>query len=210
MRMRHRKWTDRVLEENQDIGKNLETLDIDSLPAYNYLEIGSGLGGFLLTLSKNHPENRYLGIEINRNAFASCIRNGSLVKAEQTNFLFVNSPVEKLFETMPENHFEAIYINHPDPWPKARQVKRRLTHPERLKEYFRFLKPGGKLYFRTDNIGLFEDSVEYFKEFGKFDIEIIQPFYSENYDFLPATEYEKKFRAKGVMISVLIATKPLH
>lgn len=207
MRMRHRKWTDKVLEENIDIGKNLETFNPTELASFNYLEIGSGLGGFLLTLSKEHPENKYIGIEINRNAFASCVRNGSLVKESQNNFLFVNAPVEKLFEVMPENHFEAIYINHPDPWPKARQVKRRLTHPERLKEYYRFLKPGGHLYFRTDNLPLFEDSVLYFNEFGKFKTEVIQPFYSEEHDFLPPTEYEKKFRAKGVMISVLIATK---
>lgn len=207
MRMRHRKWTDQVLEDNQDIGKNLETVDFEALKSYHRLEIGCGLGGFILDLSRNHPENAYLGIELNRNAFASAVKNASAVKDVQKNFLLVNAPIEKLFDKFEDNQFDVIYINHPDPWPKARQMKRRLTHPSRLAEYYRFLRPGGRLYFRTDNIDLFNDSLDYFHTFGKFTTEVIQPFYSEDYDFLPPTEYEKKFRAKGVMISVLIATK---
>ena len=76
-----------------------------------------------------------------------------------------------------------------------------------LKEYYRLLKKGGKLYFRTDNAELFTDSVNYFKEVDLYDIEVIEPFFSENVDYLPPTEYERKFREKGVDIHLLIATK---
>lgn len=207
MRLRHRKWTDRVLEENQDIGKNLETLDINIVKDYHNLEIGCGLGSFLFELSRQHPETNYLGIEINKNAFATAVKNASLIKAEQTNFLLVNSPIERMFPLFEEKQLDNIYINFPDPWPKKRQKHRRLSYPTMLKEYERLLKDDGTLYFRTDNKDLFEDSIEYFKQADIFDFEVIEPFYSEKVDYLPPTEYERKFRALGVDIHLIRAKK---
>ena len=156
MRLRHRKWTDKVLLENQDIGKNLETLELNSLKQFTDLEIGSGLGSFLLSCSEKWPERKFLGVEISKNAF---------------------------------------------------QKSRRLTYPTRLKEYYRILKKDGTLYFRTDNIDLFMDSQEYFKEFQLFSFQVISPFYSEKTDYLPTTEYETKFREQGIDINVIIAKK---
>ena len=208
MRLRHKKWTDEVLAANKDIGINLADLtDEESLKKYTNLEIGSGLGGFLLAISKNNPSSLYLGVEININAFALAVKNAAKVKEEQKNFLLVNAPIERIFPLIGDEQLDNIYINFPDPWPKKKQHHRRLSYPVRLEEYLRMLKPGGHLYFRSDNVDLFEDSVEYFKTFGKFKYEIIRPFYSENVSYLPATEYERKFRAQGVDINLLIATK---
>ena len=207
MRLRHRKWTDKVLTENIDIGKNLETIDLNSLQNFSDLEIGSGLGGFLLSCSLKWPERQFLGVEISKNAFAASIKKASAVKDKQTNFLFLNAPIERIFPLFTCNQLSNIYINFPDPWPKKRQKARRLTYPTRLKEYYRILKDEGTLYFRTDNSDLFLESQEYFKECGLFDIEIISPFYSETVDYLPATEYESKFRQRGIDIHLIIARK---
>ena len=209
MRLRHRKWTDRVLNENTDIGKNLNDLyaSKEVLKEYKNLEIGCGLAGFILELSRRHPETNYLGVEINKNAFATAVKKGSAVKDTQKNFLLVNAPIERLFPLFDENQFDNLYLNFSDPWPKKHQHHRRLTYPTFQKEYLRILKDGGTLYFRTDNSELFQDSVGYFKEAGLFDFEVIEPFYSENVDYLPPTEYETKFREKGFDIHLLIAHK---
>ena len=207
MRLRHRKWTDKVLLENQDIGKNLETLELDSLKQFTDLEIGSGLGSFLLSCSEKWPERKFLGVEISKNAFASAIKKASAVKDKQTNFLFLNAPIERVFPLFSDEQLTDIYINFPDPWPKKKQKSRRLTYPTRLKEYYRILKKDGTLYFRTDNIDLFMDSLEYFKEFQLFSFQVISPFYSEKTDYLPTTEYETKFREQGIDINVIIAKK---
>lgn len=205
MRLRHRSWTDEVLEENQDIGKDLLSLNPQALSDFHALEIGCGLGGFLLELSKEHPEEKYLGVEINRNAFASAVKHAAAVKKEQTNFLILNAPIERLFPLFSDGQFKTIYINFPDPWPKKRQQRRRLSYPTLQQEYRRLLAPDGVLYFRTDNADLFKDSVGYFETAGLFDITLIEPFESEKVTYLPTTEYEKKFRAKGVPIHLLIA-----
>ena len=207
MRLRHRKWADSVFEENKDIARNLSDFDPESVKEFPNLEIGSGCGGFLQELSFRNPEERFLGVEINKNAFALAVKKLSAVKDNQKNFLLLNAPIERLFPLIQDEQLSHIYINFPDPWPKKKQQHRRLSYPTMLKEYYRLLKKGGKLYFRTDNADLFTDSVNYFKEVDLYDIEVIEPLFSENVDYLPPTEYERKFREKGVDIHLLIATK---
>lgn len=205
MRLRHRQWSEKVLEENKDISRDLSDFDPELIPTYQNLEIGSGCGGFLIEISKRHPETRFLGVEINKNAFAIAVKKAAEIKKDQTNFLILNAPIERIFPLITDHQLENIYLNFSDPWPKKKQKHRRLTYPTRLKEYFRMLKPDGTLYFRTDNIDLFNDTIEYFNEVDLYNIEIIQPFYSETVNYLPPTEYETKFREKGVQINVVIA-----
>lgn len=207
MRLRHRKWSDEVLSNNKDIAQNLSDFNPEAIKDYQNLEIGSGCGGFLLECSRRNSNENYLGVEINRNAFAIAVKKASEVKDKQTNFLLLNSPIERIFPLINDKQLNNIYINFPDPWPKKRQQHKRLSYPTLLKEYVRILKDDGTLYFRTDNINLFNDTIEYFKEVNLYNIEIIQPFYSEKVDYLPPTEYEKKFREKGVNINLLIAHK---
>ena len=95
MRLRHRKWADEVLNENKDISRNLSDFVPEEVKEFPNLEIGSGCGGFILALSALHPENRYLGVEINRNAFALAVKKGAEVKDKQKNFLLLNAPIEK-------------------------------------------------------------------------------------------------------------------
>lgn len=205
MRLRHRKWSNDVLLDNKDIARNLEDFSPESIATFDNLEIGSGCGGFLLEVCKLHPEEKYLGVEINRNAFAIAVKKASEVKEERQNFLLLNAPIERIFPLIQDHQLNNIYLNFSDPWPKKRQMHRRLSYPTRLKEYLRILKEDGTLYFRTDNASLFEDTIEYFKEVDLYDFTIIEPFYSEKVDYLPPTEYETKFREKGVDIHLLIA-----
>ncbi len=205
MRLRHRKWADDVLEANKDIARNLSDFDPESIKTFDNLEIGSGQGGFLLEVSKLEPSEKYLGVEINRNAFALAVKHLSAIKEDHSNFMILNAPIERIFPLIKDGQLKKIYLNFSDPWPKKKQHHRRLTYPTLQKEYHRILSDEGTLYFRTDNVDLFHDSVEYFNETGLFDIEIIEPFYSENVDYLPPTEYEKKFRSQGVDIHVIIA-----
>lgn len=97
-------------------------------------------------------------------------------------------------------------VNFSDPWPKKRNAKRRLTSPIFLEKYKTVLKPGARIYFKTDNIGLFEYSLETFGECG-YTLENItndlhaSPLNAENIE----TEYERNFSAKGFSINYLEA-----
>lgn len=101
---------------------------------------------------------------------------------------------------------DRIYINFCNPWPKPRHNKKRLTHTKQLENYKIFLKPQGEIYFKTDDINLFNASIRYFEESG---FQIIsktsdlhsKPIWENNIE----TEHEKMFEEQGITTKALIA-----
>ncbi len=53
-----------------------------------------------------------------------------------------------------------IWITFPDPFPRKRDIKRRLTSLRFLEIYKKILKPDGLIHLKTDNLNLFNYSVE--------------------------------------------------
>ena len=106
-----------------------------------------------------------------------------------------------------EDNIERIYINFCNPWPKSKHEKKRLTHTRQLEKYKEFLAEGAKVFFKTDDEGLFNDSIKYFKDSG-FEIEKITYDLVEETDFWEniETEHEKMFKEQGIKIKALIAT----
>ena len=126
------------------------------------LEIGSGKGGFLSSMATKFPEYEFIGVEMQRTALAIACKY--IEKNSIENLRFFASDIALLFEKFEEGSFDYIFLNFSDPWPKKRQHKRRLTYPTFLKQYYKLLKKGGRLIFKTDNEVLFIDSIEYLNE----------------------------------------------
>ena len=207
MRLRKRKWMDPVLLERSDLIYNGDQLDeiLEKLKDKNkILEIGSGKGGFLSQMAKNNKKYEFLGVEMQKTALAIACKY--IEKDSIDNLRFFASDVSLLFEKFEEGSFDYIFLNFSDPWPKKRQHKRRLTYPTFLKQYYKLLKKGGRLIFKTDNELLFVDSLEYLKES---EFKLIS--YTDDYDGLDVfdaqTEYETKFRSQGVSIHRYIVEK---
>ena len=59
-----------------------------------------------------------------------------------------------------ENEVDEIWITFPDPRPKDRDEKKRLTNPTFLAKYRKILKPGGILHLKTDASAFFDFSKE--------------------------------------------------
>ena len=98
-----------------------------------------------------------------------------------------------------------IYINFCNPWPRGKHRKKRLTHTRQLEKYKEFLIPDAKIFFKTDDDGLFDDSINYFKEIG-FKIEKLTYDLENEADFWEniETEHEKMFKEQGIKIKALI------
>ena len=103
---------------------------------------------------------------------------------------------------------ERIYINFCNPWPKGKHRKKRLTHTRQLEKYREFLQDSGEIFFKTDDDGLFNDSITYFKQMN-FEIEKITYDLESEPDFWDniVTEHEKMFMEQGIKIKALIAKK---
>ena len=88
----------------------------------------------------------------------------------------------------------------PDPWPKKKQFKRRLTAPEFLDKYRALLPEGGAVWFKTDNEPLFDWSLESFRGCGWT--------LADMPEGTPMTDYEARFTEMGLPIHRVVATRP--
>ena len=106
-----------------------------------------------------------------------------------------------------EDKIERIYINFCNPWPRGKHRKKRLTHTRQLEKYKEFLGNGAQVFFKTDDDGLFNDSIKYFEDSG-FKIEKKTYDLENEIDFWEniETEHEKMFKEQGIHIKALIAS----
>jgi len=188
--MRKKKWVKPFLDENT---KYL----IDSIPITNkpiYMEIGMGMGDFICESAKMNQDVFYIGLEKDETCVARAIKKAE--EYELNNFKIMLLNADKIIETIKENTISCIYLHFSDPWPKKSHHKRRLTYPTFLNVYEKILVNNGSLIMKTDNIGLFEDSLEYFSESKFKQIEINRDYHSELINE-PMTAYQRKFSELG-------------
>ena len=123
------------------------------------------------------------------------------------NILLVCKNVEKIEDLFSkQDKITRIYINFCNPWPRKKHKKRRLTHIRQLEHYKTFLLPGRKIYFKTDDDELFEETLMYLDEAG-FEVDkITRDLHSENMPENIITEHETMFSEQGIKIKFLIAT----
>ena len=174
------------------------------------IEIGMGKGQFIESLALNNPDINYIGIERYDTVILKAIRKREAFEkngADLSNLTFISIDARLLADVFAPGEVDRIYLNFSDPWPKERQANRRLTSPVFMKIYREFLKTDGQLEFKTDNMGLFDYSLESIPESGWKLSQITRDLHNDavmNKGNI-MTEYEEKFSAKGNPIFKLIA-----
>lgn len=122
------------------------------------LEVGCGKGEYTVGLAQRYADRNFLGLDIK----GERIWRGSK-RAEElglTNVGFVRTRAEALTAQFGPGELSEIWITFPDPRPRDRDIKRRLTSPRFLQQYQQLLAPGGLLHLKTDNEGLFDYTLE--------------------------------------------------
>ncbi|KAJ51814.1 tRNA (guanine-N7-)-methyltransferase [Clostridium tetanomorphum] len=168
-----------------------------------HLELGCGRGGFISKKADANRNVNYVAIDLKDEVLIYALRK--VQELELTNVRIAPLNITFIAELFEKDEVEKIYINFCNPWPKDRHNKRRLTHTKFLTEYKKFLKPESEIWFKTDDIDLFEDSQEYFKQCG-FSIEYLTyDLHNSGFDKNIVTEYEAKFTSMGMKTMFLIA-----
>ena len=112
------------------------------------LEIGFGGGEHLAHQAELHRDTLFIGAEPFVNGVAKLL---ALVEAKKLGNVVIHADdARELFERLPDQSLERIYLLYPDPWPKARHQRRRLVSQETLAHFHRMLKPGGLFLFASD------------------------------------------------------------
>lgn len=167
-----------------------------------HLEIGCGKGNFACGMASAHPEANFIAME--RVADVACIaleKAKACADTRPDNLRFLIGNAENLTEWLPPHSVDCLYLNFSDPWHKARHAKRRLTHRDFLARYREVLKVGGVLRFKTDNVNLFDFSLEEFAAVGLRVENVTRDLHhSPLAEGNIMTEYEKNFSEKGFPI----------
>lgn len=114
------------------------------------MEIGFGNGDFLAHLARAHPEWNLVGVEIYLPGVAKAVSRLEAVEALERVRISQLPAQLVLQEQVAEGQLHGVYINHPDPWPKARHHKRRLIQKDFAQLLASRLEPGGFIRLATD------------------------------------------------------------
>lgn len=120
------------------------------------MEIGFGNGEFLVEQACSHPDWYLVGVEIYLPGVAKAV--GRLEDAGVIERCRITQlPAQfVLQQQIGEGQLDGVFINHPDPWPKAKHVKRRLIQKDFARLLVSRLKPGGFIKLASDKPDLAE------------------------------------------------------
>jgi len=169
-----------------------------------HLEIGMGKGQFLIESAIKNPNINYIGIEKFDSILVRAVQKSN--DLELSNLKLIRTDANFL-ENIFSNEISTIYLNFSDPWPKDRHYKRRLTSTNFLNIYDKIFKDKHHIIMKTDNICLFNFSIDSLSEYGYKIINKNNNFYRLNNLDNIMTEYEEKFLKLGIKINRLEAIK---
>lgn len=173
-----------------------------------HVEIGMGKGQFITTLAKLNPQINYIGIERYTSVLLRAVQKIEDEEIPNLRFICVDAAeVEEFFEV---GELDQIYLNFSDPWPKDRHAKRRLTSSVFLGHYDKVLSPEGHIEFKTDNIDLFNFSLEEIEATAPWHIDASTFDLHHNEEMNVGnvmTEYEEKFSSIGNPICKVIFSR---
>lgn len=167
-----------------------------------HIEIGCGRGQFIIQKAIQNPNVNFVGIEVQDSALVKAVKKLDDMEL-LPNLRLIRIDALKLGDVF-EHEISCIYLNFSDPWPKKRHTKRRLTSPIFLKVYDSLFKDGMNIIQKTDNVDLFDYSLESLSEYG-YTLNNISRDYNDENNI--ETEYEEKFRKQGIKINYLEAIK---
>lgn len=216
MHMRFKKWARPELEVCPYYEMHPETLRGSWASVFPkkqplHVELGCGKGVSTAQMVFDNPDINYVAVDIATNVLGYTRRN--------IENAYGNAPVENVriacFDVAnisqffaAEDNVERIIISFCNPWgEKKRHEKRRLTHPRMLLLYRDFLCDNGEIWFKTDDDGLFDDSIRYFEESGFTIRYLTRDLHMDGFTPNYVSEHEAKFTQLGVPTKFLIAVK---
>ena len=170
------------------------------------LELGCGKGEYTLGLAQAFPNRNHIGVDIKGDRL--WVGSGIALREGIQNAAFLRTQIQFLEHFFKKGEIEEIWVTFPDPRPKEKDDKRRLTAPRFLAIYQNLLKPDGWLKFKTDNTELFNYTLELINKnrISVKNLAFTHDLYNSEYVFEHyeiKTKYERKFAALGETIKYL-------
>ena len=169
------------------------------------LELACGRGEYTIGLARLFPKRNFIGVDIK----GERIWKGSTLALNDnlSNAAFLRTHILVIENFFEPGEVDEIWLTFPDPRPRKRDIKRRLTSPRYMEMYKRLLPAGGYVRLKTDNTILYEYTLEQVRQRGDIsDLAFTTDVYDsplENECFGIKTRYEQEFAEKGEKIYYL-------
>lgn len=159
-------------------------------------EVGFGKGEHLAFQAALRPDWGFIGAEPYLNGVAGLLAD--VEAGGLSNICIHRGDALDLLERLPDASLEAVYLLHPDPWPKARHAKRRFVNPGPVGLVAAKLKPGGEFRLATDHVNYMRHAMVQMQHADAFEWTAESP---TDWDSIPAdwpdTRFAQKARALG-------------
>ena len=168
-------------------------------------ELGCGKGAYTVGLARLYPEQNFVGVDVK----GARLWVGSTQAEEETltNVAFLRIRLLDIDRYVAPGEAAALWITFPDPRPRDRDAKRRITSTRFMDLYRQILRPGGVVHLKTDNQLLFDFTLDSLRERNDvLDLEHTHDLYTSSMYGVEqqiTTDYEQKFRAQGKQICYL-------
>ncbi|HMR56878.1 MAG TPA: tRNA (guanosine(46)-N7)-methyltransferase TrmB [Cyclobacteriaceae bacterium] len=169
------------------------------------LELACGRGEYSVGMAKLFPDRNFIGVDKKGDR----LWKGSTwaVEDQLNNVAFLRTEILFIESFIESGEMDEIWLTFPDPRPKLRDAKRRLSSSRYIDMYKNLLRPGGYFRFKTENTDLFNFTLEELALRNDLeDYQFTHDLYNSNlrpecYDI--KTRYEEMFAAKGEKIKYL-------
>ena len=168
------------------------------------VELGCGRGEYTVGLAQVFPAKNYIGVDIKGDR----IYKGSQEAMELglKNAAFLRTKIHDIQNFFEEGELDEIWITFPDPRPKKRDIRRRITNPRFLDMYWKLCKSGSTFHLKTDNSKFFDYTLEALENYSTRGILVTRDLYNSEYladHHGIKTKYEKIWTEKGSKIHYL-------
>jgi tRNA (guanine-N7-)-methyltransferase len=173
--------------------------ELFSSPGEIRVEYCSGNGTWIAEKAAANPDINWLAVE---KRFDRARKIWSKIKNAGLNNLVVAFAEGMALTSryFPASSVATIYVNFPDPWPKARHAKHRIASPLLFQEASRVLQPGGRLIFVTDDEPYSGQFLEVAGNQNTLTSTIPLPGYSEPPEGYGTPFFDSLFRGQGKRI----------
>lgn len=160
------------------------------------LEIGCGVGDFVVQMAVLHPELNFIALDFyNKGCIKTCKR---VDKSGLTNVRVLRAEARSFIEAcIPADALRMVVINCPDPWPKLRHRKRRLVNSGFVAWLSRFMASNADLYFATDFVDYGLDVAEFMAIKSGFINQLAPDTYRHTLERYPVSKYMRRFLDLG-------------
>ena len=170
------------------------------------MELGCGDGEYTVGLAEVDTSRNYIGVDIKGDR----LYQGSTYALERQldHVAFLRTKVHQLEDFFEAGEVDEFWLTFPDPRPRDRDIRRRLSNPRFLDKYRLLGKKNAEFKFKTDSTSLFDYTLDVLtKQYEVEGLTYTHDLYS-NAELLKdhhgiKTKYERIWSDKGEKIKYL-------